>query len=370
MKVIAFYLPQFHTIPENNKWWGEGFTEWVNVKKAKPLFWGHQQPKVPYNDNYYNLLSDGVKAWQIEIAKANGIDGFCFYHYWFAGKLMLEKPIEQFIDNKKLQIPFCLCWANPDWTRVWAGEGSKVLIAQDYGDMNQWEAHLQYLLPFFKDSRYIKEEGKPLLVIYSPAEIRCIDMMLSYIRRRVKEEGFPDIKFAYQAYIAPEDERVIKPFFDYHIRFQPVNALHDIEDSGNSRRLLRVMRFLNQIVYRVTKIELSDYLLKIRKTEYDKVWKYILDFIPEDDKDIACAFVNWDNTPRRGRSGRVITGATPKKFEQYLIEYRKVIEKYYATDYLFITAWNEWSEGSYLEPDKLDGYGYLNALKNALSDYK
>ena len=129
-KVIAFYLPQFHATPENDEWWGEGFTEWTNVRNAKPLFEGHDQPKIPLNNNYYNLLDDEVKKWQVQIARENGVYGFCFYHYWFGGKLMLQKPLEQYLANKELDLPYCFCWANPPWTKVWAGQGSTILISE------------------------------------------------------------------------------------------------------------------------------------------------------------------------------------------------------------------------------------------------
>ena len=160
MKIIAFYLPQFHNIPENDEWWGDGFTEWVNVKKAKPLFDGHVQPKEPLNDNYYNLLDDNIKIWQAKIAKEYGVYGFCYYHYWFNGKLLLEKPMEQMLNNKKIDIPFCISWANEPWTKAWVNE-KKVLIPQSYGGVNEWKEHFDYLLPFFKDERYIKVHNKP-----------------------------------------------------------------------------------------------------------------------------------------------------------------------------------------------------------------
>lgn len=151
MKVIAFYLPQFHEIPENNEWWGKGFTEWVNVKKAKPLYRGQNQPRVPLQRNYYNLEDVSVQEWQVELAKKYGVYGFCMYHYWFNGHLLLEKPVEQYLKNNKLDLPFCLCWANENWTNVWAAGGNKILISQTYGDKNEWKKHFDYFLPFFKD---------------------------------------------------------------------------------------------------------------------------------------------------------------------------------------------------------------------------
>lgn len=366
MKIIPFYLPQYHVIPENNEWWGEGFTEWTNVKNAKPLFEGHQQPKIPLNENYYCLLDDEVKKWQIKIAKENGIYGFCFYHYWFNGHMLLEKPIEQYLNNKELNFPFCLCWANPDWTKIWAGKGSEVLIGQDYLDKDNWEKHLQYLLPYFKDERYIKEEGQPLFVIYAPEEIPNIDELCTFIRKRVIDEGFPGIKLIYQYYVSENADARIRPHFDYRIKFQPVHALHDLEDNSKSGFMIKAMHLANKVVKNVTGINASDHLLKLRKTSYDDVWKAILSNEPLDDKEIAGAFVNWDNSPRRGNSGRITTGASPEKFKYYMEQLIKKVQKEYSTDYIFVTAWNEWSEGSYLEPDTVNEYAYLQAIKEAL----
>ena len=160
MKIIAFYLPQFHEIPENNEWWGKGFTEWVNVKKAQKLFDGHNQPREPLNDNYYDLKDNSVMDWQISIAKKYGVYGFCFYHYWFNGHLLLQKPVEAFLSNKKQDMPFCICWANEHWTNAWVSKANKVLIEQEYGKEEDWKEHFDYLLPFFKDDRYIKNNGE------------------------------------------------------------------------------------------------------------------------------------------------------------------------------------------------------------------
>ena len=364
MKIIAFYLPQFHTIPENDQWWGKGFTEWVNVKKAAPLFRGHEQPKVPLDNNYYNLLDDNIKAWQIDLAKENGIYGFCFYHYWFNGKLMLEKPVEQYLDNKTLDLPFCLCWANPEWTKIWAGKGSEVLISQDYGEEFQWEAHFQYLLQFFKDDRYIKEDGKPLLVIYTPYEIPCLADMITYIRRRILEEGFPGIKLAYQYYVSEKEDSTIRPLFDYCIKFQPIYAIREIEDMSRRGTILKLLRQIDKVYHKCLGGSLTDKIKKVRKYDYDKLWQIILSSTVKN-KDIPCAFVNWDNTPRRGRAGKVSVGATPEKFAKYMKQLIAKAKNEYKTDYVFVTAWNEWSEGSYLEPDEVNGKAYLNAVKKA-----
>lgn len=162
MKVIAFYLPQFHETPENNEWWGQGFTEWNNMKAAKPLFEGHNQPRIPLNNNYYNLLDEKTLEWQTKIAREHGVYGFCCYHYWFGSKMLLEKPMEIYLKDKNCDLPFCFCWANETWTNAWAAETEsdrKTLIKQEYGDKEEWERHFQYLLPFFKDERYDLSES-------------------------------------------------------------------------------------------------------------------------------------------------------------------------------------------------------------------
>ena len=198
MKIIAFYLPQFHEIPENNKWWGKGFTEWVNVKKARPLFENHNQPRVPLNKNYYNLLDEKTQKEQVKLANDYGLYGFCFYHYWFDGKLLLEKPVEKFLKNKSLDTHFCICWANEHWTNAWANKEAKVLIEQKYGNKKEWKDHFDYLLNFFKDDRYIKENNKPLLVIYRPELIDCLKEMLEFWDEEAKKHGFAGLDFAYQ----------------------------------------------------------------------------------------------------------------------------------------------------------------------------
>ena len=364
MRIIAFYLPQFHSIPENDKWWGKGFTEWETLKKAKPLFEGHVQPKIPQNKNYYNLLDEQTFKWQIQIAKKNGIFGFCFYHYWFDGHLLLEKPIEMYLKNPDLNFPFCLCWANPSWRSTWTGEGKKVLIEQKYKGKEQWEKHFLYLLPFFKDSRYIKENGEPLLVIYDVSEIPNLEEMVTYIRQRAVEEGFPGIKLLYQYYLSPQKDKEVRVLFDYCINFQPIYALMNIEKRNV---FLKMMRRLNDFIRNTLNVNIKNIAISdVRKTSYDDVWKQIIEEKPRDNKDIAGAFVGWDNTPRKGKQGRVIVGATPKKFEFYLKKLSELVKSKYSTDYVFITAWNEWTEGSYLEPDEENGDDYLKVIKRVV----
>ncbi|HFR3551845.1 TPA: glycoside hydrolase family 99-like domain-containing protein, partial [Streptococcus suis] len=199
MKTIAFYLPQFHSIPENDEWWGKGFTEWTNMKAAKPLFEGHNQPRIPLNNNYYNLLDEKTMEWQVELAKKHGLYGFCFYHYWFNGHMLLEKPMEIMRQSEKINFPYTICWANEPWTNAWKSDGNeKTLIAQHYGREKEWKQHFEYLLQFFKDKNYIVENNKPLLLIYRPEIIECLNEMLDYWNKLAIEAGFSGIDFGYQ----------------------------------------------------------------------------------------------------------------------------------------------------------------------------
>ena len=228
MKVIAFYLPQYHNIPENDEWWGDGFTEWTNVRKAQPYFEGHNQPEIPLNENYYNLLDDKVKLWQAKLAKEYGVYGFCYYHYWFNGKMLLEQPMEQMLRNKEIEQHFCICWANEPWTKAWVNE-TKVLIPQKYGHEKEWKEHFDYLLPFFKDERYIKCSGRPLMVIYRPQVIDNIREMILYWNKLAKEAGFNKVVFIIRKDIFKEFEEIIgnriKEQIDVEYVFQELDDL-------------------------------------------------------------------------------------------------------------------------------------------------
>lgn len=374
MKIIAWYLPQFHSIPENDKWWGKGFTEWVNVKKAVPLCEGHNQPRIPLNDNYYNLLDDKVKMWQINLAKQYGIFGFCMHHYWFDGKLLLEKPLEQYLANKDLNLPFCICWANEHWTNQWASSSEKILIEQRYGGRKEWKQHFDYLLPFFNDTRYIKENGKPLFVIYRPELIECINDMLDYWQELAKESGLPGITFAYQGfkwdYVKDKDDSR----FTYNIEYQPTLCWNEarqktlavkIQDSLPAWFMKLFVKPLNYI----KGIIASHETVNERVQDYDELWEKVLLHQPVSDKCIPGVFVDWDNTPRKGERGIYLKGATPVKFQKYFERMLEKAKHVYKKDYLFVFSWNEWAEGGYLEPDVKNGYGYLEAIKYALEKY-
>lgn len=378
MKIIAFYLPQFHDIPENDEWWGKGFTEWVNVKKAVPLYKGHEQPRVPLNNNYYNLLNDDVKIWQAKIAKEYGIYGFCYYHYWFGGKLLLEKPMEQMLANPNIDIPFCISWANEPWTKAWVNE-KKVLIPQFYGGKKEWKEHFDYLVKFFKDDRYIKEEGKPLLVIYRAEVIDCLNEMLDYWNELAKENGFNGMVYAYQNITFDLIPNKDDSRFKYNIEFQPSYAWNDMNNVSTlqkskvwtSLRNVRRSFFLwleKKLGFDVKKYFEYSHKEKesVLKTSYDEAWNAILNHVPEDEKCVPGAFVGWDNTPRKSYRGQVYVGDDPKKFQKYMSRQIKRTKEIYHKDMIFMYAWNEWAEGGYLEPDTRFGYRNLEAIRDAL----
>lgn len=367
MKIIAFYLPQFHAIPENDEWWGKDFTEWINVKKAKPLFKGHNQPRIPLNNNYYNLLYDAVKRWQIDLAKKYGIYGFCFYHYWFNSKLLLEKPVEQYLANKDLDLPFCISWANEPWTNAWVSpKANKVLIPQRYGNKKEWEEHFYYLLPFFNDERYIKNLGKPLMIIYRAGIIKVLNEMLDVWQELAYQNGLPGIEFAYQHIDLDLMKKKDDSKFTYNIHYQPAYAFHELTYRKN-KLLKTIKRYISIFLERHTSKTIN-YIRPHKMTivDYDKVWHIILNQTPMSEKCVPGAFVEWDITPRRNEGGSVYVGATPKKFQKYLSKQIKRAKEVYNKDMLFMYAWNEWAQGGYLEPDETNGYGYLEAVKQAL----
>ena len=372
MKIIAFYLPQFHSIPENDEWWGKDFTEWVNVKKAKPLSEDHNQPRVPLNNNYYNLREDKTKIWQADLAKKYGIYGFCYYHYWFDGHMLLEKPMEQMLENTDIKLPFCICWANEPWTRAWVGE-KKTLIPQRYGNKKEWKEHFEYLLPFLKDDRYIcNDEGKPLFVIYRPEIMECLNDMLDYWQELALESGLPGLAFSYQQLNFDLQKNKDDSRFKYDIEFQPMYSFYNM--NKNRFKFLRsVKRTIATIVERTTgkdirQIGRGNKFVGFNRVSYDDAWNEILKAKPVSKKSVPGAFVDWDNTPRHGEKGRVYIGATPEKLYKYMKQLIAKAKEEYHTDMIFIDAWNEWAEGAYLEPDTRNGYGYLEAIKKALTE--
>jgi len=365
-KIFAFYLPQFHETPENNEFWGEGFTDWHSVKNAESYFVGHNQPKVPLNENYYDLSKVESLRFQAELAKKSGISGFCMYHYWFENdKKVLYKPAELLLENKDIDIEFCFMWDNTSWIRSWskcAGNAwaptfekkseyqKEYLLKLDYGNEEQWKTHFEYLLPFFKDSRYVKIDNKPIFGFFSTMDGKTLKKMGACWEKCAVECGFDGMYL-----ISRRDPFIKKDIFQTEFIYQPATSAW-----------LRVDAIKRRI---------SKYFLVQRENHtpkcynYDRVWKRILveSGIKARQQVLLCGFVNYDDTPRRGKKGKVITGGTPEKFEKYFTKLYRLSNRFHKK-ILFLMAWNEWGEGSYLEPDTMDGYEYLMKIKKIIGN--
>jgi len=383
MNIIAFYLPQYYAFPENDEWWGKGFTEWTNVKKAKPLYKGHYQPTLPLDNNFYCLEDKNVFKWQINLAKKYGITGFCFYHYWMGeGRQLMQKPVEMYLQNKDLDFPFCLSWANHNWSRTWEGGNNSILMDVRYGGKDEWDRHFQYLLPFFKDERYIQIDKKPVFLIYQPELIDSLHDMLSYFNEKAKENGLLGITVVsqYSAYIT--QNKLNEKLINYSICYEPTFTREEFNSQETSTRIKNA--FFVSPKYFISRLK-----LRVRKTisaltkgkyepvareiiDYDGVWQTIIKRkVTNNNKSlIPGAFVNFDSSPRKGKFGVVTKGFTPRKFGYYFEKLLKKTTDEYKKDYIFITAWNEWGEGAYMEPDQKHGYEVLEALQTAIWNYE
>ncbi len=356
VKLIAFHLPQYHVIPENEAWWGEQYTEWKLVQSAKPLFNGQYQPRVPYNKDYYNMCDKNTQIDQANLAKKYGIYGFCYYHYWFNGKLLLERPMEIILDNKEMDIPFCMCWANEPWIR-----DGKVLIDQKYGDTQDEQSHFEYLLKFFKDERYIKINNMPLLVIYRCNNINNCEQMIRHFNDMCKKNGFDGI------YIIEE----LNSFQDKPatlssqgiLEFEPAYTLNQ-----NLSIYTKVKNLINKTARKLLgKKGVNIPKLLLHTVSYDRIWYKILHRTKNYNHNkqlFLGAFTDWDNTARKGHEAVLMQGASPEKFGDYLKQQIARAESL-GSEFLFINAWNEWSEGAYLEPDEKFGYRYIENVNQS-----
>lgn len=352
MKILALHLPQFHEVKENNEWWGQGFTEWTNVKSAKPIFRGHIQPKEPIDGYYYDLSKVEDINKQALLARQYGLSGFVFFHYWYEGRHILEKPCEILLDSPQIDIEYCFCWANHSWTRAWDGKEHQVLLGQTYGGEEDWEAHIKYLIPFFKDERYIKNNNKPIFVLYNPSAIPNVDDMVDYWERRIKEEGFSGLYII--EYISSKNT---KP------SCKKSQAVYEDEPMYTCRFEITAFEKIRRVICK--KLQIPDY------QTYDRIWKLLLrkNRTYEGRKVIKGCFTAWDNSPRRGKKGpMIVKGASPEKFNNYFKQLVSNDRKDVSSDYLIINAWNEWGEGAILEPSKSDGYGYLEAVHETINE--
>lgn len=346
LKTIAMYLPQFHRVKENDEWWGEGFTEWTAVQSAKPQYDGHNQPVRPLNDEYYDLMDKRTLEWQVELAHKYKIDGFAFYHYFFKnGRKILEKPAENLLKWKDINMPFLFAWDPVQWARSWTNVGNSwaetfedkqyikngVLLEQDFGGSEVWEEHFQYLLPFFKDDRYIKVDNKPVFYCLIPNYIPCFMRMISHWRARATEEGLSGL---------------------YIISYQDYSEVADA--------------YLDPMRPEKNEIITNAKYNNLRAYDYDKAWKEYLS-CPQirGVENLYQCIVKYDDTPRRGQNAMIFVDASPEKFKKYLaaLRYKSMLNH---NKFMFINAWNEWGEGMYLEPDTKDKYMYLEAVHEVL----
>ena len=348
-RLIAFYLPQYHPIPENDVWWGKGFTDWMNVVKAVPQFIGHYQPHLPDELGFYDLRHLEILNRQIELARQYGIFGFCFYYYWFDGKKLLEGPLNQFLAQHDIKFPFCICWANENWTRRWDGHDHEILIAQNYIPGYEY-AFIDDLAVILSDSRYIRINGKPVVVVYCAHHLPDPKKTASIWRDHCKEIGIGDLFLIAAQTFGFHDPKPLG--FDAAVEFPP----HNISSSKN-------------IVHTVNPINphfsgaILDYSTISHETLCAHQSPYTL---------FKCVAPGWDNTARRINNPLIIHGSTPALYKKWLIEVMEHTRNTLNDDeqFVFINAWNEWAEGAYLEPDKKFGYSYLNATAEALIDYR
>jgi hypothetical protein len=344
-RLIAFFLPQFHPIPENDGWWGKGFTEWTNVTKARPLFRDHYQPRLPADLGFYDLRMPDVRAAQADLARAHGIHGFCYYHYWFDGRLLLERPFDEVLRSGEPDFPFCLCWANEPWTRRWDGREKDILQPQSYSAADDL-AHIRWLLPALADSRAITIDDRPAFLVYQSKDLPDPARTVDTWREEVLKAGLPGVYLisCETGWDAGWDATCVG--FDAKVLFQPQFAM--LFGSG-------------------TQID-TGASAKLRVFDYQKAWSALANPAPVSYRRFDTVCPGWDNTARAGERGVVLHGSTPEAYRRWL---EHAIERV-ATEprdhrIVFLNAWNEWAEGCHLEPDQRDGRAYLEATRRALT---
>ncbi len=352
MKILAINLPAFHRIKENDEWWGEGFTEWDNVKSGKKYYEGHIQPVKPINEYYYDLSKMEDISRQIELANEYGVSGFVFYHYWFGNKKMLfEKPVEMLKDKKDEKIEYCFCWANETWKTTWHGKEPKELMPQLYLGKEDWKEHIEYLIEFFKDERYIKIDERPVMFIYKPNEIIHYNEMIDYWNQYLEDNGMKKVYII--EYVCSKNKGLYSMKSDAVFEFEPLySTFFDISNINKAKRAI------------CKSLKIIDY------QNYDNLWKKILKRkrTYKGKTIYKGCFCAWDNSPRKEKNSMIIKNSTPEKFETYLRQLVHTKRKDASQDYLIINAWNEWSEGAMLEPTEHLQYRYLEAVRNVVNE--
>jgi Glycosyltransferase WbsX/Glycosyl transferase family 2 len=381
-RLIAFYLPQFHPIPENDAWWGKGFTEWTHVARAKPLFKGHYQPRLPADLGFYDLRIPETREAQAELARNAGIEGFCYYHYWFSGKRLLERPFNEVVASGKPDFPFCLCWANQTWSGVWYGAPNRILMEQTYPGREDWQNHFRSLQHAFLDERYMRVDGKPIFVIFRPMDIPNVAGFIQEWQELAVQIGLPGIHFV--AHLFHHE-----PAWDYkshgfdaciivsHIRVFCWSARELLFGSNETDLPMDPTQLGALTATNLSREELREWLWRRYRSSlhkfssmrlYQHALPYLLAGCSEEPDVYPCAIPNWDNTPRSGTRGVVLHDSTPELFRAHLRDALKLVEsRPEQKRLLFIKSWNEWAEGNYLEPDQKFGHDYLKVVRDEAS---
>lgn len=379
-RVIALYLPQFHPIPENDMWWGKGFTEWTNVGRAKPLFNGHYQPKVPADLGYYDLRLPEVREQQAILAKQAGIEGFCYYHYWFGnGKMLLERPFREVVESGNPDFPFCICWANHTWSnKTWEKSSSKVksaiLAKQEYLGKEDYVEHFNYLLPAFKDNRYMKIDGKLIFTIYDPIGFKDVSNFMTVWRQLAEKNGLPGFHFigmtpatlSFKLLPGGETEASLPNLKSSADIYNYILSLGF--DAVNSFGKRRGELFYDGKIKNLAIKGLQRLGIEIpHRYDYSKT---VVNYFPPEDKwenVYPTILPQWDRTARVGKADGVYINSTPEKFKEHVLKAKSLIAKKSPEhQILFLKSWNEWAEGNYMEPDLAYGHGYINALREAI----
>ncbi len=366
LRPIAIYLPQFHPIPENDEWWGKGFTEWTNVTKAKPLFFGHNQPHFPADLGFYDLRLEEARIAQEALAKENGIFGFCYYHYWFNGKRILREPLDRKLRNPKEDLPFMICWANENWTRVWDGSENEILLEQKYSEEDDKE-HIYHLLDYLKDPRYMKVDGKNIIAIYKSELLPNPRATINIWREIALMEGI-ELLFCRMDAHGKVGENFLESGFDKSIDFQPFGYhSQEFKRFKSNRRNSFITRAVTKIkgIY-LSEEKLNNFLsLRDGVFEYEEYVDFYMKQTPLPDSCFPCVTPSWDNSARKKNNFFILKNSTPAIFGKWIQHIR---ENRKEETLLFINAWNEWAEGNHLEPCQRFGTQYLEQVKKATFD--